>query len=71
MSEQTYFQSHACEGYRAKVTIEWETPESVPLAERTMVAETIASDILVFSANRLRQMVQAMRGVKIGSESGS
>lgn len=65
---RTFYQSHECEGFRAKVTIEWSMPEKLdpdllpPWREE--MATDIADGILAFSGRRMRQMVQAMRGYR-------
>jgi len=65
-SLREYYQTHVCEGYRAKVTIEWSMPDTVDAdllpAWRKEVAEEIADSILAFSGKKIRDMVQAMRG---------
>jgi len=53
-------------GFRARVTIEWSIPERVDettITHRIQDAEDIADQILGFAAHRVRNMVQAMRGV--------
>jgi hypothetical protein len=68
MSVRTFYQSHQCEGFRAKVVIEWSEPSDDDLefqpAWRAADAEEIADEILAFSGPRMRDMVQAMRGFK-------
>ena len=63
---RTFYQSHECAGFRAKVTIEWSMPEDVDFDRlpswRTGTAEDIADSILAFSGRKMRDMVQAMRG---------
>jgi hypothetical protein len=75
-----FYQSHECEGFRAKVTIEWSMPDTVDgdlLPKwRTETAEDIADSILAFSGRKMRHMVQAMRGYTpahppAGREAGS
>ncbi len=66
MSNRTFYQSHECEGFRAKITIEWDIPpkvEETAIARRIAVAEDIADAILAFSGKRMRDMVQIMRGM--------
>jgi hypothetical protein len=75
MSERIFYQSHQCEGYHAKVTIEWSMPKGVdgdllPVS-RTQDAEAIADSILAFSGPKMRDMVQIMRGYTIQSEVSS
>lgn len=68
MSNRVFYQSHACAGFRAKVTIEWDIPakaEEVDLKGRIALAEDIADQILAFSGKRMRDMVQVMRGYSI------
>lgn len=64
--QQFCFQSHECDGYRAKVTIEWELPEDVEFAllppQRRADTEEIADAIASFAFPRVRNMVMAMRG---------
>lgn len=66
MGERIFYQSHQCEGYHARVTIEWTTPKGVEgdllPAWRMQSAEAIADAILAFSGPKMRDMVQAMRG---------
>ena len=61
-----FHQIHECEGYRAKVTIEWSMPAHIDgdllPAWRKEYAEQIADSILAFSGKQMRDMVQAMRG---------
>lgn len=60
-----YFQSHDCGGYRATVTIEWFPPDDVEecsLGSRGDKAEELAESVLSFSAPKVREIVQAMRG---------
>lgn len=63
MSNRSFYQSHECEGFRAKVTIEWDIPPTAD-ERRLTEAEDIADSILAFSGKKMRDMVQAMRGVK-------
>lgn len=66
MGECIFYQSHQCEGYHAKVTIEWTTPKDVEgdllPPWRMQTAEDLADLILQFSGPKMRDMVQAMRG---------
>lgn len=66
MPARTFYQSHECAGFRAKVTIEWSMPEEIDPdllpAWRHDTAEEIADSILAFSGKKMRDMVQAMRG---------
>lgn len=67
---RTFYQSHECEGFRAKVTIEWDIPKKIDetaIPNRIAVAEDIADAILAFSGKRMRDMVQAMRGYSVPS----
>src|SRR6185312_12493297 len=66
MSNKQFYQSHECDGFWARVTIEWSIPERVDettIKHRIQDAEDIADQILGFAAHRIRDMVQAMRGV--------
>src|SRR6185312_12212956 len=66
MSNKQFYQSHECDGFRARVTIEWSIPERVDettIRHRIQDAEDIAEQILGFAAHRVRNMVQAMRGI--------
>jgi hypothetical protein len=69
MTGRNFHQSHECAGFRAKVTIEWSTPEEIDLdllpAWRSEMTEDIADSILAFSGPKMRDMVQAMRGYKV------
>lgn len=70
MSGRTFYQSHSCEGFRAKVTIEWDIPETsdeTVIRHRIEAAEDIADSILRFSGNKMRDMVQVMRGFTVTS----
>jgi hypothetical protein len=53
---RTFYQSHECDGFRAKVTIEWSMPRNVDAdrlpAQRTLDAEDIADSILAFSGEK-------------------
>lgn len=65
---RTFYQVHECEGFRAKVTIEWNIPATVDetvIAHRIAAAVDIADVILGFSGKRMRDMVQAMRGYTV------
>lgn len=68
MPMRTFYQSHECEGFRAKVTIEWSEPSDDDLefqpAWRAQETEDIADSILSFSGRKMREMVQVMRGFK-------
>ncbi len=63
---RTFYQSHECAGFRAKVTVEWSFPKDIDAdllpAARISNAESIADSILVLSGPKMRSMVQAMRG---------
>lgn len=66
MTQRTFYQSHECEGFRAKVTIEWDIPataDETTIKHRVQNAEDIADQILGFAGKRMRHMVQAMRGI--------
>ncbi len=64
MTARTFYQSHECEGFRAKVTIEWDIPEmhETVMNYRLDAAEDIADQIMAFAGKRMRDMVQTMRG---------
>lgn len=65
MSEpKTFYQSHECDGYRAKVTIEWSFPRDTEPSWRSLEAEDIADAIMAHSGPKMRDMVQVMRGYK-------
>jgi hypothetical protein len=68
MTKRTFYQSHSCEGFSARVTIEWDIPEKVDetaIPGRLAEAEDIADEILKFSGNKMRDMVQTMRGYSV------
>lgn len=70
MSNRSFYQSHECAGFRAKITIEWDIPpksEEIYIMDRLAAAEDIADAILAFSGKRMRDMVQVMRGYSIPS----
>jgi hypothetical protein len=59
----TFWQTHDCSGYRAKVTIEWSAPENIELLpERAEDAEAIADDIMAKLAPGPLEIVRAMMG---------
>lgn len=65
MSQRMFYQSHSCEGFNARVTIEWNIPQTVDetvIAHRIAGAEDIADSILEFAGSKMRDMVQTMRG---------
>ena len=60
---KSYYQSYFCDGYTAKVTIEWSYP--LNLSENSQAlkdAEEIADKIMSYSAPLIRPLVQKMRG---------
>lgn len=64
MTTRSYFQSSEIDGYRAKVTIEWELPSDVDPAglrgwER---ADDLADMVLAYAGPRMRDIVRLMRG---------
>jgi hypothetical protein len=64
MTTRQYYQSCDIDGYRAKVTIEWEMPADIDPAglpgwER---AETLADMVLAYAGPRMRDVVRLMRG---------
>jgi hypothetical protein len=68
MSNRTYFQSHSCEGFSARVTIEWDIPptsDETVIAARIAAAEDIADQILAAAGGKVRDMVQTMRGYSL------
>ena len=58
-----YYQSHECQGYRARVTIEWEIPDDHP-KERLILAEPVADEILNYAGPRMKEIVAKMRRVE-------
>jgi hypothetical protein len=65
MSKRTFYQTHSCEGFSAKVTIEWDIPptsDEIAIRARIAAAEDIADDILKMAGGKMRDMVQTMRG---------
>lgn len=60
-----FFQMHQCNGYRAKVTVEWSAPDNIELMpERAANAEEIAADVIATLAPKPLAIVQAMLGRK-------
>jgi hypothetical protein len=59
-----YWQSHDCSGYRARISVVWETPNDVEsLADpHNVAAEKIAEDVLAALAPKPLEIVQAMMG---------
>lgn len=59
-----FWQSHDCSGYRAKISIEWETPRGVDelAGDRQADAEVIADQALAALARKPLEIVQAMMG---------
>lgn len=71
MPSRTFYQSHECEGFHARVTIEWGIPprcDEVFIADRLAVAEDIADSILGFAGKKMRDMVQTMRGYGLNQQ---
>ena len=68
MINKSFYQSHECEGFRAKVTIEWSIPEHIEETNlpqwRMEDALNTADNILSYAAPKIRNMVQSMRGFK-------
>lgn len=67
---RTFYQSHSCAGFSARVTIEWDIPKTCDetfIANRLAAAEDIADQILGFSGSKMRDMVQTMRGYSLAS----
>jgi hypothetical protein len=65
-NKRDFYQSHECEGYRAKILIEWSTPDNILLEIlppwRMREAEEIADSIMGFAGPKIRDIVQRMRG---------
>lgn len=61
---KTFYQSHTCDGYSAKVIIEWSFPHEMEPSWRSLEAEDVADAILRHAGPKIRDMVQAMRGYK-------
>lgn len=62
-----FYQMHECAGYRAKVTIEWSSPQPSEFQDeldkdRMYRAEEIAGALLANTGPAMYRMVQAMRG---------
>lgn len=59
-----FWQSHDCSGYRARISIEWETPRGVEelAGDRDARAEEIAADVLAHLGPKPFEIVQAMMG---------
>lgn len=59
-----FWQTHDCSGYRAKISIEWETPRGVEelAGDRGAQAEEIATEVLAKLAPKPLEIVQAMMG---------
>lgn len=65
---RTFYQSHTCDGFRAKITIEWDIPKDIDettIRNRLFGAEDIADAILAFAGPRMIHMVQTMRGYSV------
>lgn len=56
-----YYQYHECQGYKAKITVEWEVPDNDHLKENLRLADDIADDIICFCAPKTKDMVNKMR----------
>lgn len=66
MTTRSYFQSHHVDGYRARVTIEWEMPEDIdPIGASWERAEDIADKVLAYAGPRMRDIVRSMRGENV------
>ncbi len=61
---KSYYQSYSCDGFNAKITIEWSFPlEKESYIETNLCkAERIADIILSDNGQKMREMVQTMRG---------
>lgn len=59
-----FWQSHDCSGYRARISIEWDTPRDVEelAGDRAARAEEIAADVLAALGPKPFEIVQAMMG---------
>jgi hypothetical protein len=57
---KVYYQKAECDGYWAKITVEWHSP--VEDTFRMEQAEKIADDIVKFAGPQMRDMVNKMRG---------
>jgi hypothetical protein len=71
VSNRSYYFTHSCEGFSAKVTIEWDIPKKVDetvIRNRIANAEDIADSIMGFAGRRVRDMVQVMRGYTVASD---
>lgn len=55
-----YYHYHECQGYKAKITVEWEVPNNHD-KERLILAEDTADDILGYAGPRMKEMVAKMR----------
>lgn len=62
--KNSYYQYFECDGYQAKVTIEWQVPNKAN-PDYLKCAENLADQILIYSAPKTRDMVQAMRHGKM------
>lgn len=63
---RSFYQSHECAGFRAKVTIEWAAPEGIDFDEldrsRVDAAEEIAGEMIAVIGPKTYEIVQTMRG---------
>lgn len=58
-----FWQSHDSSGYRARISIEWDTPRNVELQpERAAAAEEIADEVMRVLAPKPLEIVSAMMG---------
>lgn len=63
MAKDSFWQSHDCNGYRAKVTIEWEWPDGEVASQGWLNrAEEIAEEAFSKSGPSVRLIVLAMQG---------
>ncbi len=59
--KRSFYQMHSCEGYSAKVTVEWQAPGTIN-GEYAHDAEDVADEVFAKIGARARDIVQAMRG---------
>jgi len=57
-----YYQYHECQGYSARVTIEWEIPDEHEKG-RLLLAEPTADEILAYAGPRMKEIVAKMRRI--------
>lgn len=64
MKPHVFYQSHECDGYSAKIIIEWSFPDKLEPSWRSFEAEEVADKILANAGPKMRDMVQIMRGYR-------